>query len=372
MSGWRVGIDCRLAGLAHAGIGRYTAELVNQLFHLGLQDNVHWILFCRDAAQATEITNGVSGQAHFSIVFAPIQQYSLAEQVRLPQIFSQEKLDLLHVPHFNVPLLYRGKTVITIHDLLWHEQRGTRVTTLPVLLYWLKYLGYKWVTAHAINNSERVFVPTQFVATSVTTWYPHSRAKVRVTVEGASTTLTAAPVKRAKKVLLYVGSLYPHKNLTVVLQALEQLPDWQLQVVGARSVFLEKTRQEVSKRGIQQQVAFLGKVSDQELAQSYKSATAVIQPSLSEGFGLTGLEALALGTPLIASDIPVFHEVYQDAAAYFDPRSAESLRARLETFDAKNPAFSAETQQAVLKQYSWKKMAADTYHEYLSVLNAQQ
>lgn len=368
MPRWRIGIDCRLAGLSHAGIGRYSAELVTELLHLGVTDKIQWVLFCSDEAQVDTLLHDAPAGASTEIVLTPIRQYTVAEQVLLPRQFRASKLDLLHVPHFNVPLLYRDPFVITIHDLLWHEQRGAAVTTLSASMYWLKYCGYRIVTSQAIARAKHIFVPTKHVAESVKSWYPQAEEKLQVTIEGASTNLTAPKQKRDAKHLLYVGSLYPHKNIQVVLKALKQLPDWQLQIVGSRSIFLEQTESLVADLGIQSQVTFSGRLSDTALATAYRTCTALIQPSHSEGFGLTGLEAIALGAPVIASDIPVFHEVYQDAAIYFDQNSPEALIGLLQAFDTHAQQYDEKTQQKVLAQYSWKRMAKQTYSSYLNVL----
>ena len=367
MAEWRIGVDCRLAGLAHAGIGRYTAELVQHLLQLSQKNSIQCVLFFSSEEQAREVLGGESSAV--TVVLAAQRQYSWAEQWDFLKLLNAAKLDLLHVPHFNVPFFYRGTTVITIHDLLWHEQRGSSVTTLPAWQYWFKYLGYRVITARAISLASRIFVPTQFVAQSVSRWYPDAAAKLLVTPEGVNASMSRVTRAREKKTLLYVGSLYPHKNVTVVLEALTRLPDWQLVIVGARSVFAEETQHEVARRQLTEQVQFVGKVDDQRLAELYATATALIQPSLSEGFGLTGLEAIGVGTPVLASDIPVFHEVYQDAAVYFNPRSAADLVKVLREFSADSPEFSPARQQAVLAQYDWGRMAAQTYQVYKELLN---
>ena len=107
----RIGIDCRLAGLQHAGIGRYTAQLVLHLIRS--RSNVEWVLFCQSREQADEFI-GKSPVANVRVVLAKVSHYSIAEQLYLPWIFYREQLDLLHVPHFNVPLLYLKPFVVTI------------------------------------------------------------------------------------------------------------------------------------------------------------------------------------------------------------------------------------------------------------------
>lgn len=367
-----IGIDCRLGGIANAGIGRYVSELVFRVTQSTREYS--WVLFCTDKDQANELLQGRKVHPSIRIVYAPIRQYSFAEQMVLPDIFNSVHLDLLHVPHFNVPLLYNKPIVVTIHDLLWHEYRGANVTTLNPLFYWPKYWTYRYVTKRAVGKAKKIFVPTKTVQQTVTKYYPQVQNKVIVTYEGIGTELISyAPkvksVPREKKHLLYVGSLYPHKNIALVLEALEQMPEYVLEIVGSRNAFQEKIMDEVSERGLENQVIFSGRLSDEKLASEYAAATALIQPSLSEGFGLTGLEALAFNTPVIASDIPIFHEVYQDAAIYFSKHSIKSFIEAVAKVE--KPTVRATLQKngvRVQKGYSWDKLANETLAGYADVL----
>lgn len=366
-----IGIDCRLGGIAHAGIGRYIAELVKRVTKS--THDFRWVLFCTNEDQAIELL-GKEFPKNVEVVYTPIRQYTIQEQTQLPAIFERAKLDLLHVPHFNIPLNYSGKIVVTIHDLLWHEYKGMHVTTLNPLTYWPKYWAYRFIARTAISRAHAIFVPTETVKHTIANYYPHATQKVVVTKEGIGTPLlqftkSKSINERKKNHLLYVGSLYPHKNISIVLQALQQLPKYELEIVGARTAFLERVEKEVRERKLQKQVIFRGRLSDEELAESYKSATALVQPSMSEGFGLTGLEALAFNTPVIASDIPIFHEVYQDAAIYFEYTSVESLTKALEKItqkDIQSALEKAATQ--VVAQYSWEKLATQTVNGYIEVL----
>lgn len=367
-----IGIDCRLGGLAHAGIGRYVAELVQRVTKS--TQNYNWVLFCTDKTQAVELLQGRKTDRTLRIIYSPIRQYSFGEQMVLPDIFNSVPLDLLHVPHFNVPIMYDKPFVVTIHDLLWHEYRGKDVTTLNPLMYWPKYWTYRFVTKRAVEKAKKIFVPTKTVKKTVDKYYPQVIDKVAVTYEGIGTELVSyAPkvknVARKKKHLLYVGSLYPHKNISLVLEALENLPEYVLELVGSRNVFQERIREEVSDRGLEERVIFSGRISDEELAQEYAAATALIQPSLSEGFGLTGLEALAFNTPVIASDIPIFHEVYGKAAIYFSKHSTASFIAAVQEVEKASVRATLQKNAAsVQKRYSWDTLAAETLAGYAETL----
>jgi len=349
----KIGIDCRLSGITHAGIGRYIENLISRLPQEA--PDIEWVYFYRTQDQVLK-------NLAVKYVKAPIGHYTLQEQTQLVSIYNQEKLDLLHVPHFNVPVMYSGKFIVTIHDLLWHEQRGSRVTTLKPWEYWGKYLGYKLVAAAAINKSIKILVPTQTIKQTLSKYYPAVKNKIVVTYEGVDEKLLKfkdKKIKKEEKSLIYVGSLYPHKNVTLVLKALSELPDWKLTIVGSRNVFQDQVKAETKKLGVEKQVKFTGYLNDEKLAQKIKAATALVQPSLSEGFGLTGIEAMALGTPVLASDIPVFKEIYQDATTYFDPKSVISFTQSLSKLKT-----NSKKMNQIVKKYSWDEMTKKTIKTY--------
>jgi glycosyltransferase involved in cell wall biosynthesis len=380
-SSFRIGIDCRLAGQQHAGIGRYVENLITRLPTLAVAQGkkIEWVFFFHDTEQATAVfpqLNTFLKTYPVKLIEVPLRHYSLAEQIRLPNIFGAEKLDLLHVPHFNIPLLYQGKIVVTIHDLLWHEYRGLDVTTLPSWQYHVKHFAYRFTVGRAVKKARRIFVPTQTIKNVVAKYYSHARQKTVVTKEGVDVHFLSSsaekrdvPTKKSPKHLIYVGSLYPHKNIRLVIDALAKLPDYKLWIVGTRSVFQDQVRAYVVKKKRESQVEFLGYVSDQELVQYFKKSFALVQPSFSEGFGLTGVEAMASGLPVLASDIPIFREVYAEAGTYFDPTATDSFCAAVVELEREGWLKKSAKGVVAAKQYSWETMAEETFAAYLEVIS---
>jgi glycosyltransferase involved in cell wall biosynthesis len=357
----KIGIDCRLSGVAHAGIGRYIENLTKRLPLIAPE--VDWVYFYHDKDQVVPSLKVESR-------LVPIRHYSLQEQLRLAPIFKKENLDLLHVPHFNVPIGYSGHLIVTIHDLLWHQQRGAQVTTLKPWKYWMKYFGYRLVAARAIDKAEKILVPTQTISDTLGDFYPNSIDKIIVTKEGVDEQLLQhknKKISKKKKTLIYVGSLYPHKNIKLIIESLQKLTDWKLTIVGSRNVFQDQIKDLAKKFKVEKKVKFAGYLKDQSLAKEIMSSTALVQPSLSEGFGLTGIEALSLKTPVLASNIPVFKEIYQDAAIYFDPHSVESFLLAIDSL-AKNKT-QLKQASSVVSQYNWDKMAQKTMSAYRSILS---
>jgi glycosyltransferase involved in cell wall biosynthesis len=129
--------------------------------------------------------------------------------------------------------------------------------------------------------------------------------------------------------------------------------------VTARNVFQARIKKLVKDKGLTHRVHFLNFLSDEKLAFEIQSSQALIQPSLSEGFGLTGLEAMSLNTPVLASSILVFKEVYQNGAIYFDPYSSLSLIKAIKHLNKIKP--KSAIVKKVVNQYSWDQMARQTF-----------
>lgn len=374
----RIGLDCRLGGLAHAGIGRYIEQLVGELLDLMPANQLVLFFSSTQQVRSSQIFTSAKKRG-VEIILAKVAHYSFAEQVKLVKIFNDANLDLLHVPHFNVPLLYQKPTLITIHDLLWHQYQGTTVTTQPKAIYWLKYLGYRVVSSQALKKARAIMVPTKFVKTEILKRYPNYQDKITVTYEGVNTS-HFKKISRGEfqkkwpslrdPYILSVGSLYPHKNVGLILEALRDFSDLKLAIVGSRNVFQDKFKRRVKELGLTKQVEFLGFIDDAELGSIYQYSLALVQPSLSEGFGLTGLEAMMQKTRVLASDINVFREVYGDHALFFDPHSATSLSNKIkqvlrETNASRREKIGAAHHHA--SQFSWNKLAKQTLSLYQKI-----
>lgn len=375
----KIGIDCRLWGTANTGIGRYTQELVENLYKI--DNKGEYVLFCR-AKDYDKIH-----VARWKKVIADIPHYTFSEQTKLVQIFMKENLDLLHTPHFNVPILYPRPYVLTIHDILWHKSKGTKVTNLPPPSYWGKYAAYRVVVKIAVNRAKKIIVPSHAVETDVVHYFPRAKNKVIVTYEGtpnknlqfriSNFQLIAKKYNIAKPYLLCVGNLYPHKNIEILIKAIKRYHDSsndiKLVIVSRRGVFQEKFHMFLEKEKVLHFVKVLSGVGDFQLANLYKRAEAFVFPTKSEGFGLPGLEAMAYGCPVVCSDIPVLKEIYGSSAFYFDPDDAidivDKLKKVLADKTLRNNLIKKGKQQ--VKKYSWRKMVEQTVNAYKEVLALQ-
>lgn len=346
----RIGIDTRLQN--ETGVGRYIRNLV------------HWLPL-------------VAPQHEFISINPPIPWHGMREQVEMPGIISHYQIDLLHVPYFNVPVLYTGPFVVTVHDLIIDQFPTGRASTLFPPFYWAKRFGYKMLMRQATSRASAIIVPTSTVRNELISLYPQAkRSSIHIIYEGADEFVQKTQVKRPafrNPYYLYVGNAYPHKNLENLIRAIPSLLDFsrneQLVLVGKNDMFYEKLKRFVTESDRSWLVHFAGEVTNEELWSLYKHAQAVIIPSLSEGFGLPMVEAMRAGVPVIASDIPVLREVGSPVWT-FDPRSVESMHAAFTQFRLLPKKRIRECVARGLKkaeQFSWKRMAEKTVEVYEQV-----
>ena len=173
----RIVIDARFYGLENAGLGRYTINLIDKLQEID-KVNEYMVLLRK------KYFNELNFSGNWKKVLADIKHYGLEEQFKLPRIINKLNPDLVHFLHFNVPIYYSGKFVVTIHDLLMHKQRGLEATTLTPSKYFIKRLGYKFIFGNAIRKAVKIIVPSQAVKDEVCYYYKVSPEKVIVTYEG--------------------------------------------------------------------------------------------------------------------------------------------------------------------------------------------
>lgn len=175
---------------------------------------------------------------------------------------------------------------------------------------------------------------------------------------------------------IYTGNAYPHKNLKRLIEAIVNLNNnsdrlIKLKIVSSRNVFTQKLEKYTKFVHAEKYVDLLGYVEDDKLEALYKNCIAFVFPSISEGFGLPGIEAMRSGALLLASDIPVFKEVYEDNAIYFNPFDFTSIENTMRTAIGMR---SEEREKRIIKaeqfvkKYSWRKMAEETLKIYEEVI----
>lgn len=367
-----VAIDARLYGTQHAGIGRYVQNLVEQLTKSS--EKLRLTLFIH-----SKHSDKFKTMSQVNIIECQTPHYTFQEQIQFLRLLNSQDFDLLHVPHFNVPVLYNRPFVVTIHDILWHQVRGSSVTTLSPLMYHAKYVGYRLSVLNSVLRSRAVITPSNYVKDELIGQYGSLKSdKVEVIYEGADhqkwKSGSGKNPMNESPFFLYTGSCYPHKNVETLIRAMSELKQIgrkeKLVIVSSRNVFTSKLKALIKSLDLDQQVIFTGYVPDEELYSYYQHATALVHPSLSEGFGLTGLEAMIAGCPVISSSRGSLPEVYEDAAYYLtSPKDHKSMAAIMikvaDEPSVKSKLVSKGKRQAA--KYRWKDAATKTISIYQKV-----
>ena len=347
----RIGIDGRLWN--ETGVGRYIRSL---FLYLPKEQEIVWFLGKKEY-ETLEMPS-----PKWRKVLADVHWHSLREQIFMPIIFLRENLDLLHFPYFSFPIFYPGRFVITIHDLIFDHYKTGKWSTLPHWLYLIKKISYHLVNWVSVFRAKKIFTLSNDAKKELVSHYLADINKIVVTYESGDledkTKKGKSPT--SKPYLLYVGNAHPHKNVETLIKAAEILK-MKLVLLGKDNFFYPR----LSKS---KYVEVVGTVPNSKIADWYRHASALVTASKMEGFGIPPLEAMSVGCPAIVSDIPVFHEVYGDAAIYFNQNDPKDIaRVVLATINNKQlveQQIKKGYQRAA--KYSWEKCVKETYVEYVS------
>jgi len=354
-----------------AGVGRYVEEVVTHLQQLDQQNE--YVLFLRKENFA-DCTIPKALSSKWTKVIADFPWYSLAEQMRMPRIIDKRNLDLVHYPHFNVPIRAKTPFITTIHDLIMLDQTwASRATTLPMWKYELKQFGQRKILSHIAKKARAIVTMSANAKGQIIHRLNVSPDRVHVVYNGVDSAARLAqkqnkqtfrslplPTGVESPFLLNVGNPYPHKNIETLLHAfsffVKEHPEVHLVLVGPRNRFTERLETEAREIEIPaDRVHFLGFVDDTMLSNLYTQASVYVIPSKLEGFGIPPLEALSHGTPVAASRASSVPEILGPAATYFDPDDIEDLFAAMETllYNKNERIRVLSASHDVLKKYSW-------------------
>jgi len=381
-----LGIDARMYGPKHTGIGRYVENLVSYVVNRARKNpQIKIILFAR----AADIPALKKKYGNFcSIIKADFPHYSLKEQLIFPFILYRARCHLVHFPHFNVPLFYFRPLAITVHDLTKHKFKSKETTTRSPFLFFIKHWAYRLTIFWAIKRARLIITPSQYVKKDIIRHFHKDSKAIKVAYEGVDKKIrnSLCPASKEKRGILkkyhinkpfflYVGNVYPHKNVLQLIKAVKKLrrefPQVELVIVCARDVFRERIVKQTKELKATSFVRLTGFVPDKDLLVLYREALAFVFPSLSEGFGLPGLEAMAMGTPVISSSFSCLPEIYGSAAYYFNPQKEASLVKAMESVftDSSLRKKLKEAGKKQVAKYSWEKMGEEIFNAYLAVFN---
>jgi len=373
----KIGIDARFYGPRQKGLGRYVEKLIEQLEEIDNKNQ--YIVFLRkenwDEYQPRN--------PNFKRALADYGWYGFKEQIFLPIKIWQSKVDLIHFPHFNVPLFCPAPFVVTIHDLILKRFPTKRASTLHPFFYQLKKIAYHLVINSAVKRAKRIIAVSNYTKKDILEYFKVNPEKIQVIYEGAPDPVIKSKEKPkgiSKPYLLYVGNAYPHKNLEGLILAFAKIKNneqqtmnnensgLQLVLVGEIDYFYKRLKKFIHNSSflIHDSITFTDFVSDKELAILYQNAVCYVFPSFCEGFGLPPLEAMAHNLPVISSSATCLPEILGQAAAYFNPENPEEIAGKIKQVleDKRLQKKMISLGKERIKEYSWRKMAKEILRIY--------
>ncbi len=368
----KIAIDARL--IHETGVGRYIRNLIAKLSVYDSKNS--YVIFLTKQSFDTFILPN----ERWSKKLADVHWHTINEQIIMPWLLYKEHVDLVHIPYFNVPILYPGTFIVTMHDLtILHHSTG-KASMLPYWKYLLRNIGYRFVLWVSVHRAKKILTVSKTVKKDILSNFSIPSTKIDVTYEGIDDSfLQHIPLSKYRKpqnkYFFYVGNVYPHKNIEILLEAFSLFAKRvhekiSLILVGPDDYFYARLSLLITSLEMDNIVEIRHGVNDAELSMLYSNAIALVFPSRMEGFGLPALEALSHSCNVIASDIPIFHEVLEEYARYADTTNAESLSRVMNEVYTEQSNMIDKRKQLVqfLSKYSWDTMAKQTYSAYIQTV----
>lgn len=351
-----IGLNGRFLVAQRTGVQRSAYRMFRSVIARGTRFN--FVLFTGESEKLAPEWN----QPHVRIVPSALSHNRILlnhlwEQFTLPRLARQAGVKLLHSPANLAPLLYRGKSVVNIHDLCFLIEPSWFSVTFRMIYSWLVPRIARQATCIITNSNHSKNDILQHLGVPV--------QRLRLCYWAVEPLFKSAfvPLDVREDRILFVGSLEPRKNLAGLLQAFNHFRSTypeartRLSVVGCENPLFADASYDLGKHA--GEVEFLGYLSDRELADLYRTSRMLVYPSFYEGFGFPPLEAMANGTPVVTSKTSSLPEVVGTAALLVEPHDVEEIAAAIGSiFSSQELAQSLSDrglEQAA--QFSWSKAA---------------
>lgn len=325
----RIGVNVHLLSTTHTGIQHYIRALVPELV---AQATSHDMVLYGEPSQlpvcAGERVRWVSASR-------PLRsgvQRVLWEQTMLPRLLRRDRVDVFFSPAFILPMCWGGAGVVTVHDLNFEVS--------PETIHPIRRAYLRRITRRSVHRARKVIAISQSTASDIVRLYGVPDEKIAVIPYGLDAIFTPdnaralEPMVRQRyplpeRFLLFVGTLEPRKNLPRLLEAYAlarqhaDLPP--LVLAGAPGWQHERILAQARELGVGSHIVFAGYIPREHLPGVYAAASALLYPSLYEGFGLPPLEAMGCGTPVLVSNTSAMPEVVGDGGVLVDPRDVQQI-----------------------------------------------
>lgn len=378
----RIGIDCRTIldpkRGEQAGVGHYTYFLVENLLKLDAK-NQYVLFFDPKIGDA-----GHFKQKNVTIKFFPFVDYKkylpgAYSHLLIAAYVDRENIDIFHSPASTIPLAYSKKAVVTIHDLaIYHNPdwfpKGQKFST-------------RVAVPQTIKKAKKIIAVSEYTKKDLIKYFKVSEDKVAVIYNGVEPKKDIDDVKpEDRKIvkdkyeikqdfILFVGTVQPRKNIEGLIGAFDSLrstkifENYQLVIAGGKGWKYESVYSLVRELALTKKVIFTDYVTKKDKWSLLNAASLFVFPSFYEGFGLSILEAMQQGTPVITSKVTSMPEVLGDAGILADPHDindvAKAIKKVLNNDALRDELIRKGYRQA--KNFSWKKCAKETLQVYQEI-----
>jgi glycosyltransferase involved in cell wall biosynthesis len=372
-------LDVSPTAQKHAGLGRYAGEVARALAHH--KDHLDLLLFYNDTGQA-ELPDYL-GHLPYRRLKAGNKLWRmrvlLSNMARWPMDRVFGAVDIFHATNHLLAHFRQARTVYTLHDLIFLRYPAYH---LPYNRWYLTFAMPRYLRA-----ADVVVTPSAWSKQEAINYYRLPEAKIKVIYEAPAPTFqpisdsgSRARIRQKyhlpEKFILNVGTIEPRKNLTRLLEAFQPLlaewPDLKLVLVGKKGWLYESFFERLQALGLEECVIFPGYVDEADLPAFYQLAELFVFPSLSEGFGLPPLEAMACGTPVVSSNSSSLPEVIGEAGWLVEPTDTAALHAALRRvlLDAELRQDLAGRALEQAQRFSWQKAVNELTQVYESLQTA--
>ena len=340
----RIAIDADVLGRQRTGDETYVAALLRELVPLVDREELFAVTRRPDLVPAG--VEAVQLAARSQIVRMTLS---------LPRLLRQLHPDLAHFL-YAIPPGYRGRAVITIHDLSYER--------LPDVMGFRDRLLFRTQVPRSARRAERVLTGSDLTKRDLIERYAVAEERIVVTPYGVDPFYGPDGPRRDGHYALFVGAIQPRKDPVGAIEALALLnSDLRLVLVGPEKSGGQDVRAAIQRLGVGDRVELVGHVERDELAALYRGAACLVFPSRYEGFGLPIVEAMASGTPVVAARAGAVPEVAGDAAVLVEPGDPVALAGGIERALADRERLVAAGLERA-KRYSWVETARQTLDVY--------
>lgn len=370
----KIGIDARMYGVeATTGIGAYIKNLTDQLFLID-EKNEYFLFMLEPAFSQFQPPNN-----RIKKILVKSHWYTLREQIELPMILLKSKLDLVHFPHFNVPLFYPKNFIVTIHDITPKFFPGPKAKKSLI-----RRLGYQLIFKSGIKRAKKIIVNSNHTKQNLIKHFKIQENKINVTYLGVDEQFKVIEDKSlidniknkykiSKPFIFYIGVWRDHKNLPNLVKAFNLIKesygiDCQLVLAGKPDSNYPEIQEEINNSKFRFDIINPGFIEQKELILFYNAAELFVLPSFCEGFGLVALESLACGTPVIASNSTSLPEILGKSSLYFDPNQPSQIAQLINSILTDQNLYQNLKNLGLnqIKKYNWRECSTKTLNVYES------